>query len=261
MAEGDIMIYQSQHSLNCDYYKIEHGQNSGFPSHLHTSFEFIVILDGEMSITVDHMQYRLTVGQALLIFPNQLHALRTNVYSKHLLCIFSPHLVKAYRNVFSNSLPKSNLFVPIPFHVDQLSRLNNEEDPLLIKGILYSLCAQFNSTAEYTDSKSREDSLLLKIFSFVQANYMRDCSLRTLAEHISYHEVYLSRYFKNCTGLTFSEYVNRCRVNEGAYILRNSQKKILDIAYECGFESLRSFNRNFKAIMGVTPHQYRNGVV
>ena len=255
------MIYQSQHSLNCDYYKVEHSQNCGFPSHLHTSFEFIVILDGEMSVTVNHMQYLLTKGQALLIFPNQLHALQPGKHSEHLLCIFSPHLVKAYSAVFLNSLPKSNFFVPDRFYVDRLLSLKNDADPLLIKGILYSLCAEFNGTAEYVDNKSREDSLLLEIFSFVQANYMRDCSLSALAEHISYHAVYLSRYFKKCTGLTFSEYVNRCRVNEGAYALRNSQKKILDVAYDCGFESLRSFNRNFKAIMGTTPNRYRNGAV
>lgn len=255
------MIYQAQHSLNCDYYKVEHSRNSGFPSHLHTSFEFIVILDGEMWVTVNHTQYRLTEGQALLIFPNQLHALQTREHSEHLLCIFSPHLVKAYGNVFLNSSPKSNFFMPNRFYVDQLLNLENNADPLRIKGILYSLCAEFNGTADYTDNKSREDSLLLDIFAFVQSNYMRDCSLHSLAEHISYHEVYLSRYFKKCTGLTFSEYVNRCRVNEGAYILRNSQKKILDIAYDCGFESLRSFNRNFKAIMGTTPNRYRNGAV
>lgn len=254
------MFYQTQHSLNCDHFKVEHSGNCSFPTHLHTSFEFIVILSGEMSVTVDNTPYLLKEGEALLIFPNQLHALKTNTHSTHLLCIFSPHLVKAYGNVFFNKSPKSNFFVPNRFYIDQLFRLKEEEDPLLIKGVLYSLCAQFNSTAEYIDSKIREDDLLLKIFAFVQSNYMRDCSLRTLAEHISYHEVYLSRYFRKCTGLTFSEYVNRCRVNEGAYILKNSQKKILDIAYDCGFESLRSFNRNFKAIMGITPHGYRNGM-
>lgn len=254
------MLYQSQHSLRCDHFKIEKGRDFSFPPHLHSSFELIVVTSGEMTVTVEKTEYLIGRQDALLIFPNQLHSLHTDTQSEHILCIFSPQLVRAYGNIFLNKLPKNNLFKPSPFYIEALSEKDSENGSLRIKGLLYSLCAEFDSTAEYTEKARDEGELLLKIFRFVEETYAKECTLSRLAERISYHDVYLSRYFKKCTGLTFSEYANRYRVNEGAYILRNSQKKILDVAYECGFDSLRSFNRNFKEIMGKTPSEYRKAV-
>ena len=252
------MLYQPQHSLHSDYFKTEKGKDFSFPLHLHESFELIAVTDGEMAVTVEKSQYILKSGEAILVFPNQMHSLYTQTNSEHILCIFSPQLVKAYGNIFTNSSPKSNLFIPTPFYLSRLESLGSNENLLGIKGLLYSLCDEFNASAEYLDRRGDEDELLPKIFKFVEENYKGDCSILDLSAHISYHEVYLSRYFKKYTDLTFSEYVTRYRVNEGAYILKNSQKKIVDVAYECGFESLRSFNRNFKRIVGKTPNQYRN---
>jgi AraC-like DNA-binding protein len=252
------MLYQSQHSLDSDHFKIEKGKDFSFPPHLHESFELIAIKSGEMTVDIEKRRYFLRTGEALLVFPNQLHALYTEKTSEHILCIFSPHLVKAYGNIFTNQSPKNNFFIPTPFYLSRLDDFGASENLLGIKGLLYSLCDEFNASAEYTDKRGDSYGLLPKIFKYVEENYKGDCSVSSLAADISYHEVYLSRYFKKHTGLTFSEYVNRYRVNEGAYILKNSQKKIVDVAYECGFESLRSFNRNFKAIVGKTPNQYRN---
>ncbi len=251
------MLYESKNSLHSDLFKIERGRDFSFPMHLHASFELITVSDGEMTVTVDQTKYLLKPGKALLVFPNQLHSLHTNTHSEHLLCIFSPQLVKAYQNSLLNKLPKNNLFSPAPFYLDTLFFHDGDSSTLRIKGLLYSICAEFDATAEYIERKSDKENLLMRTFQFIESNYTKECTLRKLAAKISYHEVYLSRYFKKCTGLTFSDYVNRYRVNEGAYLLKNTQKKILDIAFECGFDSLRSFNRNFKAIMGETPNEHR----
>lgn len=252
------MLYESKNSLHSDLFKIERGRDFSFPIHLHASFELITVSEGRMAVTVDQAEYLLTPGQAILVFPNQLHSLHTNTHSEHRLCIFSPQLVKAYQNNLLNKLPKNNLFSPHPFYLDTLFSPDEDINLLKIKGLLYSICSEFDSTAEYTERKRDEESLLMKTFRFVESNYTKECSLHKLAAEISYHEVYLSRYFKKCTGMTFSNYINRYRVNEGAYLLRNTQKKILDVAFECGFESLRSFNRNFKAIIGTTPKSFRD---
>ena len=60
---------------------------------------------------------------------------------------------------------------------------------------------------------------------------------------------------KNSIGKPFDsvEY----RINESVYILKNTNKKIIDIALDCGFNSLRTFNRNFKEVYGMTPNEYR----
>ena len=234
-----------------------HHVNHNFPLHLHENFELITVKDGEMTVTVDKIEYHLKKGSAILVFPNQPHSLHTSTYSEDQICIFSLHLVEEYKNMILNKLPKSNLFYPNPFYLEALFSLDNNPNIFKTKGLLYSICAEFDDTAEYKEKKIESKGLLIRIFEFIEKNHAKQCDLRTLSNQISYHEVYLSRYFKQHTGLTFSDYVNRYRINESTYILKKTQKKILEVALDCGFTSLRSFNRNFKAIIGLTPNEYR----
>lgn len=251
------MFYESHNSFHGDSLKIEMGKNFSFPSHLHSSFEFITVMSGEMVINVDKKQYVIRTGEALLIFPNQVHSLETPEHSSHCLCIFSPKLVQGYSDVFLTKHPKDHKFCPNPFYVAQLSDAGGFWNSLRAKGLLYSLCAEFDSCAEYEDRDNKAEDLLPRIFRFVEANFKKTCTLEALSESTSYHSVYLSRYFKRCTGLSYTDYVNRYRVNEARYILKNIDQSILQTAYDCGFESLRNFNRCFKKITGMTPSEYR----
>lgn len=251
------MFYESHNSLYGDSLKIETGTDFSFPSHLHSNFEFITVTEGEMTVNVDKKQYLIRPGEALLIFPNQIHSLETRDHSIHLLCIFSPKLVQGYSDVFLTKRPKDHKFCPNLFYVEQLLGFGRLENSLKAKGLLYSLCAEFDAGADYEEQNNKVDDLLLKIFQFVEANFKKSCTLSALSESTSYHSVYLSRYFKRCTGLSYTDYVNRYRVNEARYILKNADQSVLQTAYDCGFESLRSFNRSFKKITGMTPSEYR----
>ncbi len=252
------MFYQSRNYLDNELFRVESGVDFSFPPHLHGSFELIIAVEGLLTVTVDKMQYQLTEGKAVLVFPNQVHSLHTSQHSAHILCIFSPQLIRAYSNTFLSKRPKCHLFTPQPFYVEKLQQLRGGHSELQAKGLLYSVCGEFDTGAEYYDWADHKENLLMKIFHFVEEHYGEDCSLSALSAYTSYHSVYLSRYFKQSTGISFTDYVNRYRVNEAGYTLRNSRKKILEIALECGFESLRSFNRNFRSIMGMTPNEYRN---
>ena len=126
-----------------------------------------------------------------------------------------------------------------------------------VKGTLYSVCACFDDDREYRERNMGDDDLISRIFRFVENNFSADCSLEALSKHTSYHYVYLSKYFKRYTGISYTDYVNRFRISEACYILQNSSQTILQTAYDCGFDSLRSFNRNFKNIMGMSPSAYQ----
>lgn len=253
------MFYQSQHSFDAEGVKFESNIDFNFPAHLHNNFEYITVLDGEMDITVDKQLYSLKQGESLLVFPNQVHSFVTREHSKHFLCIFSPKLVQAYSTMFTERVPVSNRFTVDSYYMEKLMSLREKHSIIQLKGVLYSICGEFDCQAEYKVREEGRDELLAKVFTFVESNFSKDCSLAELSEYTSYHYVYLSKYFKSCTGIAYTDYVNRYRVNEACYLLRNDIKKtILQTAYDCGFDSLRTFNRNFKKVMGVTPSQYQN---
>ena len=251
------MFYQADHSVQSDILKTERGTDFSFPPHMHGSFELIVVTEGEMIVMVDKKAHTVRAGQAALVFPHQVHALHTDTHSSHFLCIFSPKLVQAYSKVYSVAVPESNHFTPTPFYVTQLMALAAAPHALAVKGVLYALCAEFDATATYLARSADKKELIDSIFNFVQQNYGGACTLAALSAATTYHYVYLSRYFKSYTGLSFTDYVNRYRVNEACYLLKNTDNAVLQVALDCGFDSLRSFNRNFKRIMGKTPNAYR----
>ena len=254
------MFYQNHSSLATERLKLENGIDFSFPLHLHSSFEFIVVTEGEMEVTVDGKEYILHEEDALLIFPNQVHSLETKNHSCHFLCIFSPKLVQAYTKLVSSKVPSCNSFHPDFSLVEHLASLTSADSVMDVKGTLYSICAMFDKNRKYIEKRAGDDDLLSVIFRFVETNFGGDCSLEALSKHTSYHYVYLSKYFKRSTGFSFTDYVNRYRISEACYILQNSSQTILRTAFDCGFDSLRSFNRNFKNIMGVTPSEYQNSL-
>ena len=158
------MFYEFKHLDSPDYLKIEKGTNFSFPAHLHQCFEVVVIHSGEMTIKVDQKSFTLREKEALLIFPNQIHALESTE-SEHILCIFSPRLVQAYAAKVSDKLPQNNKFQPDQYLVNALAGLENTSSSTDKKGVLYSLCGQFDKTATYDKKQFENENLLYKIFS------------------------------------------------------------------------------------------------
>ncbi|MBQ3041364.1 MAG: helix-turn-helix transcriptional regulator [Clostridia bacterium] len=251
------MLYQTQHSILPDKATLESGNDLNFPNHIHNSFEIIIATDGEMEITVQGIKYTISGNECVLVFPNQLHEIKTPSHAEHTILIFSPQLVKTFGNRFENFVPKNNKFYLNDFYIDKISRFDNKKSLLELKGLLYSICGEFDKNAEYTKFKGDDQNLLLKIFNFVAENYKGKCTLYELARRTNYSYVYLSKHFSKNTGISYTEYVCRFRINEACYLLTSTSNTVLDIAYECGFDCLRSFNRSFKSITGISPSEYR----
>lgn len=251
------MLYQTQHSIINDKATLEAGNDLSFPDHIHNSFEIIIATEGEMTVTVLGNEYKISGNECVLVFPYQLHEIKTESHAKHAILIFSPQLVRAFSKKIEKQAPKSNKFPLDKFYIDKITKLKKEKNPIELKGLLYSICAEFDKTAEYVEVKGDKQDLLLQIFNFVSKNYKTKCSLYDLAKETSYSYVYLSKHFSKSTGISYTEYVCRFRINEACYHLLNTNSTMVDIAYECGFECLRSFNRSFKSIIGISPSEYR----
>lgn len=253
------MFYQFQHFGISEYFCKEYGENINFPTHLHQSYEFVYITEGEIQITIDNIAYNLKKGDSVLIFPHQLHSLASE-NSKHMLCIFSPELVQAFSSKVAGKKPLNNSFAINKYLADTLDNLSDSSSTFEKKGFLYSVCAEFNKCAEYKSRLSCDENLLQKIFDFVENNYKDDCKLQSLAQSTGYNYSYLSRIFKRITGISFNTYTNRYRISRACYLLNNSNCSILQCALESGYDSLRSFNRNFKNTLGITPAEYQRKI-
>ena len=61
------------------------------------------------------------------------------------------------------------------------------------------------------------------------------------------------------TGSSFVAYLNRVRVEQAGYLLKETRIPIGDVGFRCGFNTVQNFNRTFKKLMGMPPSQYRDG--
>ncbi|MBR4933705.1 MAG: helix-turn-helix transcriptional regulator, partial [Clostridia bacterium] len=186
-----------------------------------------------------------------------IHSMHTPYRSSHKLFIFAPNLVSVYMKSLGDKVPVCHKF-PISRLCLEMVKSVDVTSPLLEKkSLLYFLCSEFDKTAEYVTPKQGPSPLIYRMFEFIQAYYGNSCTLHDLSSHMGYDYSYLSSYFKRIVGMSFNDYVNQVRVSHASYLLSNTDLGILSVSNECGFKSLRSFNRNFKEHMTVTPTEYR----
>lgn len=251
------MFYQLSHIAASDYFKKEYGENFCYPPHLHQCFEIIIVLSGEMSVTIDTTVYTLKQNDSVLIFPNQIHSLKSEI-SEHMLCIFSPKIIQAFTTKNTSKVPANSKFKLKPETVELIKNLENTSDKLLTKGVLYIMSAEFDENREYKTLESTEHDLISKIFQFIEQNYSDDCTLEDLEKETGYCYSYLSRCFKKAVGISYSNFVNIYRLNKACYLLENTNKSIIECATDSGFASIRNFNRKFKEQFSITPTEYKN---
>jgi AraC-like DNA-binding protein/ligand-binding sensor protein len=92
---------------------------------------------------------------------------------------------------------------------------------------------------------------------FAQAHLAGAVKTRDAAHEAHVTEEYFCRVFKAATGMTFSEYVARARVEQAKQLLANPALRVTDVAFAAGFQSIPHFNHVFKRHNGTSPKQYR----
>lgn len=95
------------------------------------------------------------------------------------------------------------------------------------------------------------------VIQYVENNYKENITQSMIAEKFHFSSVYFSRYFKNCTGMTFTDYLVSYRIEKARMELINTDKTVTQIALETGFADDRRLIIAFKKKHGITPLQYR----
>ena len=92
---------------------------------------------------------------------------------------------------------------------------------------------------------------------YIFAHYARELPLEEVAQYLGMKPTYFSRVFKQATGRTFIEFVNRLRISKSCELLADGDKAVTDVCFESGFNNISNFNRRFQQLKGMTPSHYR----
>lgn len=125
---------------------------------------------------------------------------------------------------------------------------------------LLTIFAQHLSTLSnqlLVKQETAESPVIARARLFITEHQGEDLSLGQVAQAVNMSAFYFCKTFKKATGMTFTDYLARVRVEKVKNLLLNPHKRVSEAAYEAGFQSLSQFNRVFRKIAGESPSRYR----
>jgi AraC-like DNA-binding protein len=125
--------------------------------------------------------------------------------------------------------------------------------------LLQSFAEQLGSHAESLAiiEEGREPAAIAKARRYIHNHLEESLPLGAVAHEAGLSESHFCRLFKDATGLTLTDYVNRCRIERAKKELLKPEKRVSEIAFEVGYQSLSQFNRSFARIVGSSPTIWR----
>ncbi len=116
----------------------------------------------------------------------------------------------------------------------------------------------FLASADYIQNRFVSTNKRVKnIHEFLMHNYREEVNLNEIASLVHMAPASACRFFKSSTGMTIFEYLNKLKIDLACNLLMNTELNIVDISYDCGFNNLSHFNKQFRKFLGKTPSEFR----
>lgn len=230
--------------------------------HIHPHLELIYLTEGSGYAIADNHTEILNPGDLYFAFPNQIHYYEA-VPVNGILVIVAPELFPDLMEIFVSKLPESPIIRKECLPKDIYSQLqkicdyNSSTDKLgkiSANGYLQGLLAELLKNMTLINVESSHDSVR-DILIYCLENYKEPLSLAHLAQELHLSKYYISHIFSDRLHISFTDFINGLRI-ESACRRLDKGNDITDVAFESGFSSIRSFNRNFKHSTGITPSEY-----
>lgn len=249
-------LFQMQYVWSCD-------------RHSHADYEVHLILRGSCVLNVGQARYDLRAPQAVLIAPGQYHFLPQPLsgdFERFSLCFsmkkgpllsalqaavpasisfpISKELDGVCRSIFHESAARN------PFRYDMLHNLLST---LMIH--IFRSAGVAAPNAGFT--RDRDEDLLNKIDTYIERHATKHGSMEELSAGLKISRRQLSRILQKHYGKGLRELLIRSRMDSAQWLLKNTQKPVIRIAGELGYDSESAFYQQFRARFGISPAQYR----
>lgn len=111
----------------------------------------------------------------------------------------------------------------------------------------------------YMDARreNKNKELVERILKYIEENYSKNITVEDIASSAYISVPYLYKLLKEEKNLSPFSYLSYVRVNNAVIALKDMNRQVKDISYECGFENVQSFYRQFKKLMNYSPTEYR----
>ncbi|PWJ43152.1 AraC family transcriptional regulator [Sediminitomix flava] len=201
--------------------------------------------DGEDMPAVTTIQFKKDIFSESFLGKRELTEIKQLIHESGKGIVF--HGIDKHRiKLVINELIKSTDFrrVLLFFEMLYLMAVSSDKKQLASDGFV---------DVHYEDTSRRINIVIDHIFK----NFHRDIPLSEVSQLVSMSNSAFSHFFRKRTNKSFVKFVNDVRLGKATFFLVNSSKSVAEICYECGFNNLSNFNRQFKKQKGITPSIYR----
>lgn len=110
---------------------------------------------------------------------------------------------------------------------------------------------------EENEEKITENGIVLNAIAYIREHYMEPIGLSDVAQCCNVSPEYLSRIFKEETGVKFVDFLANFRISVGKRMLATGNYKVAEVAEAAGFSDQKYFQKVFKKICGISPAEYK----
>lgn len=252
--------------------------------HWHEDIEIIYLVEGKLRVGISNKIYQMYERDILFIAPGSAHCFfaekefsnraviqfRISIFDSFLSGIQDTKTIKPMFNISTLLNPGNNLHTLLEKQINELINEYNNKAlgyKLILKARLYDLAGNLlrhmpkNTQPDEEVNNQKEAILRLdKVFQYINENYQNKIDLNDITKAAGLSKYYFTRFFKENVGVTFIDYLNSLRIAKSEHFLMNSNESIIEIAYKCGFNSVKTFNRVFKKIKGSSPVAYKKAI-
>jgi len=230
---------------------------------LHHRFVLIIALQATVSVCVDDRVIRLGAGEGLLIFPFQFHHY-VDGGQKDLLWIFitfdlaDPEPLKALQYRPFVFTPEARVLA-----TDLIAAYQKEgrmsELPALLLALLLARLRRQEPAPRRKAVEIAAPGMVMQINQLAHQN-SQPLSIKQIASALGISQSYLRGRFRASCGVSIGRHLRRLRLERASGLLRLTPNRVSEIAEQCGFNSIYSFSRAFRAAFGLPPVAYRQSV-
>ncbi len=228
--------------------------------HWHTECEIIHIFNGSATVSINNTIYSIKDGDTAFIGRKDIHYI--NAEPDSIIGVIKIDIPKV-----NKITDKKTLFDPIlkfDYSIEAtfeelLTEIKNgaEHYRTISECIVVKLIAQIFRNEGFVASLNTSNHISTEhkaMLDYIEENYAQ-ITFEDAYRYMNFTPQYFSKLFVKITGSTFSVYINNLRVSSAIAKLSEGQKSISEISSECGFGTIRNFNRVFKNLTGYSPKQ------
>lgn len=230
--------------------------------HLHKELELVYIFEGSCTAIANGRSYALTSGDIFLAFPYQVHYYLNAVPGQYIVMCFPASTLPAMKNTINSNDLKHNSFHAEPgsdlaHYFSCVQQVSSSYATAKRCGYVTLIMAQLLSRCEMSALQQTVSMTVKTILEYCSEHYAENLSLDTLAKNLHLNKYYISHCINRQINMRLSTFINSLRIDASCKLLKETDKRIADIAQSVGYETIRSYNRAFLDCVGVTPKQYR----